>query len=732
MKFHKDKLELRLYQQAILATALKKNTLVVLPTGLGKTYIAIGLAALRLKDNSKVLILAPTKPLINQHYRTFSKFFDFDDGELVIFSGEVGPKKRISLWDGARIIFSTPQTIKNDLISGKITLKDVSLIVFDEAHRAVGNYAYVFLAKNYIKQALDSRILALTASPGSDVAKINEIRRNLFIEAIEAREREHHEVQPYIKQIITKYILVEFPDELRMIREHLRCAIKNRLAELKKLGYIQTTDLSKINKKSALALQSNLQAKIAEGQYEVGRALSVCASLIKLLHAVNLIETESVTALQKYLAEIWENSQRTRVRAIKDLVEDFHVRAAYARTLEAINSGIKHPKLAALKKIIKKQLDAKPKSKIMIFTEFRANIGEIIEELIDLEGLEVHKFIGQGVGEEKGMSQKTQNEIIKRFENGELNCLVCTSVAEEGLDIPAVDLVIFYSPIPSVIRTIQRRGRTGRQDVGKIAILITKGTRDETFYWVARHKENKMVEAIRQIKNSQNSNLNLFIKDDCVKNDVLIFADSRERGEVIDKLYENGVNVRIGTLKVGDFILSEDVCVERKGVSDFVASLLDRRLFEQAKNLKESFKKPLIIVEGELDTMFKVRRVHPNALWAAMASLVLDVGVPILFSSSPYETAALLSIIAKREQLEKKKEVSLRGGVKPRTLADAQQFFIEGLPYVGPTLAKALLRKFKTPKRLINADEEELKGVENLGDKKAKLIKKILESEFKG
>lgn len=734
MEFHKEKLKLRLYQQAILARAAAKNTLVILPTGLGKTFIAIALAGLRVKDGSKIVVLAPTKPLINQHLRTFSEYFDFNKGEVVVFSGEINSKQRAALWEGARVIFSTPQTIKNDIISGRISLREVSLLVFDEAHRAVGDYAYVFIAKTYLRQALDSRILGLTASPGSNEAKINNVCKNLFIETIEARGREHGEVRPYVKPILTDYKFVEFPDELRTIREHLRLAIKNRLVELKNLGFIQTTDVSKISKKSLLALQANLQGQIIQKKFEVSRGLSICAALIKLLHALGLIESESLGALQKYLAELWESSRRTKIRAVKDLVADFHMRLVYSHAQEALNNGLEHPKLAALRRLVEHQFKEKVKSKILIFTEFRANISQIIEELENINNLGVHKFIGQASKTEKGMSQKTQAEVIERFEDGDLNCLVCTSVAEEGLDIPSVDLVVFYSPIPSAIRTIQRRGRTGRQEVGKLAVLITKGTRDENFYWVSRHRESSMNRAIENIKDKRNSNLETYfikVEKERPEEKLLVFADMRERGEIVDQLFEKGINVKVGALKSGDFILSEDVGVERKEVGDFVSSLLDRRLFEQARNLKNSFKKPLIVVEGKLDEMFKVRRVHPNALWAALASLVLEVQVPILFSSSPIETADLLAVIAKREQLENKKEVSLRGSVKPRTISDAQQFFIEGLPSVGPSLAKALLKEFRTPKAIANASEDDLKKVEKLGNKKAKLIRDLLDKEYK-
>jgi Fanconi anemia group M protein len=139
----------RLYQETIFSTTVSKNTLVVLPTGMGKTAIAMMLASFRLKQfpNSKILILSPTRPLINQHMTTFQKFMNIDETHFAVFSGEVTPEKRAEMWKEKQIIFSTPQGLENDIISSRIKLEDVSLLVFDEAHRAVGDYSYVFVAK---------------------------------------------------------------------------------------------------------------------------------------------------------------------------------------------------------------------------------------------------------------------------------------------------------------------------------------------------------------------------------------------------------------------------------------------------------------------------------------------------------------------------------------------------------------------------------------------------------
>jgi Fanconi anemia group M protein len=733
MQFLKDKLHLRLYQQTILSTATEKNTLVVLPTGLGKTHIAIALASLRMPQG-KILVLAPTKPLISQHLQTFSEFFTPKE-ELAIFSGEVEPAERKNLWTKSQMIFSTPQTIRNDLLAGQIDLRDVSLLVFDEAHRAVGDYSYVFLAKTYLQQANSPRILGLTASPGGNEADIGEICKNLFVESLEARDRESSDVISYVKKIITDYQFVELPEELKVIMSHLDIAIKARLEELKSMGFIATSDLSKVNKKSLLALQIDLRAKLVQQKFEFARGLSVCAALIKLYHAHALLESESLTALKSYFDALWQLSASTKVRAVKDLVSDFHVKGAYSLTNTALDRGLEHPKIEVLQKIISRQVSEKPNSKILVFSEFRVGVSRIIEALEGIPGVKVHKFIGQASKIDKGMNQQTQIDVINRFKAGEYNCLVCTAVAEEGLDIPQVDLVVFYAPVPSAIRTIQRRGRTGRQDIGKLSILMTKGTKDERYYWIAVNKEKTMNLALKNLSDTQEKPTleTFFVKAEKPKpeENVLIFADVREQGPIVNYLYSQGVKVQTGLLKAGDFILSEDIGVERKIVEDFVASLIDKRLFTQAQKMKENFTQPMYIVEGNFEDIFKVRNVSAQAIWGALISLIVDYKFPILFSSSPKETAELLAVIAKREQLDRKKGISMRTEIKPKSFSDQQQFFVEGLPGIGPNMAKALLKHFGTPAKIVGAGVEELQKVEGVGTKRAELIRRILDSEFK-
>jgi ERCC4-related helicase len=728
MIFLKEKLRLRIYQQTILDTAIRNNTLCVIPTGLGKTYIAIALAGILIKnDTDKVLMLAPTKPLVNQHKKTFEEFFKHDN-EIVSVTGTTPAKSREEIYNNASIIIATPQTIKHDILADRINIKNFKIVIFDEAHRASGDYAYVSIAKYYAKT--NGLILALTASPGSDEDKIKEICDNLYINKIETRNKTHPEVAPFVKPLITKFEFIDLPSDFKKIKHHLELAVKDRLIVLKQIGLIKTTESRKFSKKTLLNLQGSLRARINEGDFDVMKGLSLTAGIIKIKHAIDLLESESISALNIYLSNIWESAKTTKIKAVKNIVNDFHIRVAYRLSQEAIENNIEHPKLEYLRRIFEKVVSKKKDAKILVFTEFRSNIDTILKVL---DGFLVEKFVGQASTVGKGMTQKQQIERIQMLKNGEINGLICTSVAEEGLDIPSVDLVVFYSPVPSAIRDIQRRGRTGRQSIGNLIVLIAKNTKDEIYYWVAKRKEQGMDHAIhsvsKELKNKPQTKIEQFSKKESGDN-IIILVDNRERGFLVEQLHELGAKIKLSNLEVGDFILSDDVVVEKKEVNDFVSSLLDRRLFNQAIEMKRNFDKPLIIIEGDINEMYASRNVNSNAIRSAMISLTLDYGIPILFSDSPKESAEYLFQIAKREQIERNKSISMRGSRRDWPIEKQQQFLLEGLPMVGSNLALALLKKFKNPKGIANASIEELQEIEKLGPKKAEIIRKIFDEDF--
>jgi Fanconi anemia group M protein len=340
------------------------------------------------------------------------------------------------------------------------------------------------------------------------------------------------------------------------------------------------------------------------------------------------------------------------------------------------------------------------------------------------------KLIGQAEARTgKGVSQKEQIKRLDEFREGKYNVLVATSVGEEGLDIPSVDHIIFYESVPSAIRSIQRAGRTARHKPGRVSMLITKGTRDEAYYWAARRKETQMKHTLSNFKTETKiqRTLDRFSKKD--ENAPVIFADSRESGSgILKELSKIGTDIRMKSLNVADFQISERVGVERKKTEDFLQSLIDGRLMKQAAALSRVFEKPLIVVEG--DKLQGKRNIHPNAIRGALAALAVDYAIPIVYTEDVQDTANFLNVLAKREQIDNKKEVKLRREKKPVLAKEQQQFIIESLPTVGPGLAKRLLAEFGSVENIINAPESELMKIDKIGEKKAKEIKKVVSEKY--
>jgi Fanconi anemia group M protein len=537
-----------------------KNTLVVLPTGMGKTGVAMLLTAQRLKQypQSKILILAPTKPLAEQHLSTFKQAFDIPEEKFVLFTGAVSPEKRVHLWQNAQIIFSTPQGLENDVIGDKLDISKVSLLVFDEAHRATGDYSYVFLAKQYQRKSDYPRILALTASPGSETATIEEVCTNLGIEAVEIRTEKDPDVQPYIQPIDVEWIKVELPEAFKKIQHLLQQCIKGKIDNLKQCS-IKGTFMSK---KELLQLQAQLHARMSAGEkdFEVMKAISVLAEIIKAQHALELLETQGVAPLNKYMSGLYEQADSSKVKAVRNLTADLSFKSAFILAQKLLEQKVEHPKVAALINFVVNELAQNKLTKIILFTQYRDTAVTLSEELNKQQGALAKVFVGQTKKGETGLSQKEQKEMLDMFRDGLFNILVATSVAEEGLDIPKVDLVLFYEPIPSAIRHIQRRGRTGRQEKGRVAIFMAKNTRDEAYAWSAKHKENRMVHVLEQMRKDLSFKLapkqpTLAQFDTGIK----IFADYREKTTgTVKELVELGVSRLHPKLTRGS--RTQDVC----------------------------------------------------------------------------------------------------------------------------------------------------------------------------
>ncbi len=712
----------RPYQESIYKTAKDKNTLVVLPTGLGKTAISMLLTKSRLETypESKILFLAPTKPLVEQQRDSFKKIFD-NEKEFAVFTGAISPTKRHELWSKSQIIFSTPQTIENDIMGGKINLSEVSLLVIDEAHRARGNYAYVFIAKNYMQTSKQPRILALTASPGTNKESLEELVKNLSIETIEYREPGHHELMEFTKETDVVWEQIELSPEIKKILFLLNKSLKERIKrinEIKEIPIKETESKSKL-----LQLQAMLQKRISQGDTnpEVFVAVSLVAELVKIQHAQELAETQTLYALHEYLYNILVQARKGKTKSSQNLARDPNILEALAIVRELRKKNTEHPKFQKLIDQVLIRTHNKQNIKIIIFTQFRDTALQIEKTLNQVIPSRI--FFGQAKKNGIGFSQKQQKETITDFRNGKFTCLIATSVAEEGLDIPNVDHVFFYEPIPSAIRSVQRRGRTGRQSKGYVTVFVAKGTRDETFRWVAHHKEKRMYSLIKEFsqKNKQalfetgeQRRIAQFVKEENKSHDKerkkelpRIVADYREKGSpVLKNLLEEHIELQLKHLEVGDFILSKECAVEFKNISDFVDSIVDGRLLSQIRSLIQ-YPKPILILEGDEEDLYH-RRVHREAIQGMIATITTSYRIPIIRTFSPRETAQILIAIAKREQDPQDKSFSYHNA-KPLIEKDLMEYIVSSLPTIGPSLAKALLEKFDSIEKIFSAKIEELK-----------------------
>ena len=749
-----NSIESRLYQQILAGDVLKKgNTMVVAPTALGKTIVAILVAADRLDKvkNSKVLILAPSKPLAIQHEDSFKEFLTLPCTSI---TGAIKTDERIKRWEESRIICATPQTVESDLLNGRYDLSSVSLIVFDECHHGVGSYSYVYLAARYVRESKFNLILGLTASPGSDKFKIKEVCENLYIQNIVVKTEEDRDVKPYFNPVEIDWIRVKMSEELEKIKKHVDKALKIRLKALKNMGIIKTVAVGKVDILNARGRVQGEIARTTNPNKELFRAISILSAVINIQHSLELIETQGISTFNKYVARL----RKKQTKAAKSLMWDDNFSRAIKLARDAEKHGWEHPKLRELTKILKKELgsgDGQTKlqstrfadkedeasSKIIVFTQYRDTL-EMIHQKLEKEGIKSVKFFGQASKDgEKGLTQKEQKAIIKSFRMGEYDVLLSTSVAEEGIDIPAVDLVILYEPVPSEVRMIQRRGRTGRKRTGRVKILITNGTRDEAYYWSSVNKEismkNQLIDpdvleelnasAVERMENEKRVKVIDRPKDE--GNDLpVVYADSREgNSKVIRHLTEMEMDVKIHSMAVGDYQVSDEVAIERKTTKDFVSSLIDKRLFKQARELSEEFKRPLMILEG--DDLY-AGMVNANAIRGSLASIALDFGISIIPTRNAQDTAAMIKRIAIREQNGERTPVQIRTDKKPVSLLEQQLFIVESLPSIGPVNAKNLLEHFGSVANVINASEKELQEVEGIGKITAQNIRKVIDSKY--
>ena len=842
-------IERREYQLELAEVGTTDHTLVCLPTGLGKTTVSLLVTASRLAEvGGTSLLLAPTKPLVSQHADFYRTALSIPDEEIVTFTGEVRPDDRADLWERAQLVIATPQVVENDLIGSRISLSDTTHITFDECHRASGDYAYNYIAERYHADAENPLVTGMSASPGGDREAIEEVCANLGLNEVTVMTEEDADVGTYTHETSVEWEHITLPEEVIEIRDALNGVIKERLGKLKELGVARSTQPDQ-SQRDLNAIRAELQKLMNNDQSEGYQGMSIHAEVMKLRRAVTLAETQSVESLRRYF-ERQRNSARSSgaSKASQRFVSEPSVRKA-VRMAEDFDDL--HPKFRRTRILLAETLGIEEGDRVIVFTESR-DTAETLTEFLG-EHFSVHKFVGQGDKEgSDGMTQNQQQETLDAFRAGEFEVLVSTSVAEEGLDVPEVDLVLFYEPVPTAIRSIQRRGRTGRQTEGKVTVLMAEDTRDEAYFWISRRRESQMESQLRTLKSvagevtadlggqgrleeygsdreddesgnseanegSEASDENAIEAESSGREEasnarparaansgrsagdvqsglatfgernggsvaeesgrdggatgesdgarrsgenegsesgeesdggetnetvatargegetIEIVADQRELDATIarDLSTRKNVDVRLETLAVGDYVLSDRAVAERKSTADFVDSLLnedDRSVFEQIGDAARHYARPIVILEG--DGLYEQRNVHPNAIRGALASLAIDFGASVLRTTDGDDTADLLEVIARREQETEDREVSVHGEKGAKTLTEQQEYVVASIAEIGPVTARTLLADFGSVEAVMTASEGDLTDVEGIGPVTAERITEVTRSAY--
>ncbi|KAB0346728.1 hypothetical protein FD754_011585 [Muntiacus muntjak] len=505
------------YQLHISRTALFCNTLVCLPTGLGKTFIAavVMYNFYRWFPSGKVVFMAPTKPLVTQQIEACYRVMGIPQSHMAEMTGSTQAFTRKEIWGSKRVLFLTPQVMVNDLSRGACPAAEIKCLVIDEAHKALGNYAYCQVVRELVKYTNHFRILALSATPGSDIKAVQQVITNLLIGQIELRSEDSPDILPYSHERRVEKLVVPLGEELAAIQKAYIQVLEAFASSLIQRNVLMRKDIPNLTKYQIILARDQfrknpspnivgMQQGIIEGEF------AIC---ISLYHGYELLQQMGMRSLYFFLCGIMDGTKgMTRAKNELSRNEDFmklydHLESMFAHTRSTSTNGVSviqkggkdkkfcysHPKLKKLEEVVvehfkswnaRKTSDKKcDETRVMIFSSFRDSVQEIAEMLLPHQPIiRVMTFVGHASGKSmKGFTQKEQLEVVKQFRSGGYNTLVSTCVGEEGLDIGEVDLIICFDAQKSPIRLIQRMGRTGRKRQGRIVVILAEGREERTY-----------------------------------------------------------------------------------------------------------------------------------------------------------------------------------------------------------------------------------------------------------
>ncbi|WZY94193.1 hypothetical protein YC2023_066522 [Brassica napus] len=498
---------LRDYQFAITKTALFSNTLVALPTGLGKTLIAavVMYNYFRWFPQGKIVFAAPSRPLVMQQIEACHNIVGIPQEWTIDLTGQTCPSKRASLWKTKRVFFVTPQVLEKDIQSGTCVTNCLVCLVIDEAHRALGNYSYCVVVRELMAVPVQLRILALTATPGSKTQAIQGILDNLQISTLEYRNESDHDVCPYVHDRKVELIEVPLGKDADEVSKRLLDVIRPYAVRLKNFGVILSRDYQTLSPHELLMARDKFREAPVPGIPHIshGDVESCFAALITLYHIRKLLSSHGIRPAYEMLEEKLQEGPFARLMSKNE-----DIRMTKLLMQQRLSNGAPSPKLSKMLEILVDHYKIKdPRtSRVIIFSNFRGSVRDIMDALSNIgDVVKATEFIGQSSGKTlKGQSQKVQQAVLEKFRSGGFNVIVATSIGEEGLDIMEVDLVICFDANVSPLRMIQRMGRTGRKNNGRpLLVLACEGSEKNSYM---RKKANG--QAIK--KHMRNGGMNSF------------------------------------------------------------------------------------------------------------------------------------------------------------------------------------------------------------------------------
>ncbi|XP_068436612.1 Fanconi anemia group M protein isoform X2 [Clinocottus analis] len=518
----------REYQMKISEAALFQNTLVCLPTGLGKTFIAavVMYNFYRWYPSGKIVFMAPTKPLVAQQIEACYKVMGIPQAHMAELTGATVAKDRPGVWRTKRVFFLTPQVMANDLSRESCPAQEVKCVVIDEAHKAMGNHAYCQVIRQLCSRTLQFRILALSATPGADTKSVQSVISNLLISHIELRSEESPDIRAHSHQRSVEKVVVPLGETLSAHQARYLQVLQKFMSRLVQNRVMAHKDLQTLSKYQIILARDQFRknpSPYIKGPQQ-GMLEGDFALCISLYHGYELLMQMGLRSLFFYVQGIMDGSKEMirarnelqRTPVFMDLYQEMH--AMFVKPSSGPDEPFiySHPKLEKLEEVVLQHFRQWAESsadnkgpqelstRVMIFSSFRESVQEIATMLNHhVPLIRVMTFMGQastGKGV-KGFTQKEQLEVVARFRQGGFNTLVSTCVGEEGLDIGEVDLIVCFDAQNSPIRLVQRMGRTGRKRQGRIVVILAEG-REERKYNQSQCNKRSLDKSITDNKRS--------------------------------------------------------------------------------------------------------------------------------------------------------------------------------------------------------------------------------------